>query len=821
MAVLKLLAAGYRLFRSRGLAAVLSAALRLLAGSVDSPTGIYLPPNQLLRDGPRIYRQYGFRALIGAALRQIAAVTDPMEGRDRNPVNAPVNQKATRYLYTYELTRIDGVVPSRRPANETDFALEVPFAFDVPPCPHEKVAAIIHAFYPEIVPELFGQLRNIPCRTDLFISTDTEEKRAEIVAHCAVWDRGSVEVRVCENRGRDIAPKLITFKDVYERYEIFLHLHTKRSPHGGTPLSSWRHYLTENLIGSPDIARSNLHLLEDPKIGIVFPQHLFDLRGILNWGYDYNHARALLARMGIELNKNLVLEFPSGSMFWGRSAAIRKLLDLDLAFSDFPAEAGQIDGTPAHAIERIVLMVAEASGYEWLKVVRRDLYPIPYTVLAVTRRDDIPEHRLRVFQPCLGRADWSVRPQDLAIIETRPILSYPSRSERRRLTLLTPTVNPGQIFGGVATALKLFNELADELGDGFDRRIVTTEADIAPEGYASLAGYRAQPFFQSRDEMPRVLVDANDRTGGRLDLRAGDVFFATAWWTANLAHELMADQKLFFGKAAPLVYLIQDDEPYFYGWSAKYALAESAYHKGANTLAIINSEELLETMVAKYKFRDASFIPYRLNARLEEALAPLPRERRILVYGRPTVSRNAYEIICEALFRWQQSEPVIASRWRIISLGESFDPRWTMPVQNMEIGGKATLDDYADHLNRAAVGISMMISPHPSYPPLEMAEAGVLTITNKYGCKDLSRRFPEILSIDRPDPELLAQAIGTAVRQAEEQCIGKIIPRRAPRNLPADTSRLYSPQRLGEIIRGDLRSADASCRSFSERLPDA
>ena len=36
-----------------------------------------------------------------------------------------------------------------------------------------------------------------------------------------------------------------------------------------------------------------------------------------------------------------------------------------------------------------------------------------------------------------------------------------------------------------------------------------------------------------------------------------------------------------------------------------------------------------------------------------------------------------------------------------------------------------------------------MLSPHPSYPPLEMAEAGVTTITNCYGGKDLRRRFPE------------------------------------------------------------------------------
>jgi hypothetical protein len=458
-------------------------------------------------------------------------------------------------------------------------------------------------------------------------------------------------------------------------------------------------------------------------------------------------------------------------------------------------------------------MVAEASGYEWLKVVRRDLYPIPYTVLPVNSADDVLEHRLRVFQPCLARADWSVRPQDLAIIETRPILSYPSRSERPRLTLLTPTVNPGQIFGGVATALKLFNELADQLGDAFDRRIVTTEADIAPEGYASFPDYAARAFFQSRDDLPRVLVDANDRTGGRLDLRAGDVFVATAWWTANLAHELIADQKVFFGKAPPLVYLIQDDEPYFYGWSSKYALAEAAYHKGSNTLAIINSEELFEAMIAKYRFRQALFMPYRLNARINEVLAPRPRERRIVVYGRPTVSRNAFEIICEALFQWQQSEPILASRWRIISLGEAFDERWKVPVQNMEIGGKASLEEYADHLNRAAVGISLMISPHPSYPPLEMAEAGVLTITNKYESKDLSRRFPEIISIERVDPQLLADAIGAAVRAAEQQRIGKIIPRRQPRDIPSDEQRLYSPCRVAETLRAEMDSRGTTCGS--------
>jgi hypothetical protein len=94
-----------------------------------------------------------------------------------------------------------------------------------------------------------------------------------------------------------------------------------------------------------------------------------------------------------------------------------------------------------------------------------------------------------------------------------------------------------------------------------------------------------------------------------------------------------------------------------------------------------------------------------------------------------------------------------------------------------------------------------------------MAEAGVLAITNKYGSKDLSRRFPEIISIERADPGLLADAIGAAVREAEEQRIGKVVPRREPRDLPSNPARLYSAQTLAEILQADLQSPPMSCQS--------
>lgn len=721
--------------------------------------------------------------------------------------------KRKTYLYTYELVKPDGVVPARRPVNENDFAIATPFGF-TPAKRDWKIAVVIHCFYPEVLPFLLEKLRLLPCDADLFLSTDAHAKKAQIENICGSW-RGGVEVRVFPNRGRDVAPKFFGFADIYQRYEIFLHLHTKKSPHGGDPLSKWRDYLVETLIGSREIAASNLSLFDDPKIGIIFPQHMFEIRGILNWGYNYDIARALLKKAEVALSKNLPLEFPSGSMFWGRSAAIRPLLDLNLGFEDFPTETGQIDGTLAHAIERTILMFAESSGHEWLKVARRDFYPMQQTILKVTSSDDIRQARLKVFRPCLGGADATVRPTALGIQETHPLLSYPSRNSRPRLNLLAPSVNPRQMFGGLNTALAVFSSIADALGMDFDRRIVATDAKIEGDGFAALPNYTPSPYEPTLDELPCSLVGAFERRNGlgRLDLRENDIFFATAWWTADFAERLERDRARIFGKDLPYVYMIQDDEPYFYGWGSKFALAAATYASSKRVRAIINSEELYATFQRKYRFKSACCIPYQLNQVIADRLSPKSRERTILVYGRPSVARNAFELICDALFVWQQTDPVRASRWRIIFAGEQFNPAWAEPVQNFEVAGKLSLEDYAALLNAASVGVSIMLSPHPSYPPLEMIAAGLVTVVNDYAEKTLFKRNPNVISLSRLNGESLASAIEDAVNRGEKM-IGRKMPLGEVARLPLPQGAVFDAAHMAKLLREDIAG-----EPYPEKVP--
>jgi len=801
---------GYIVLTQRGILALIGAAMLELAHLVDSPSGPFLPIRDIFSHGPGLLRVRGVRITIGALLRQIAADLDPLRNHYRNPINEPARANAIRYHSTYELTKPDGVVPARRPINEADFALEVPFLFDPAASKDPSIAVIIHIFYPDVLPTILLRINNIPGPADLFLSTDSETKKSEIETCLAGWTKGAIEIRILPNRGRDIAAKFIGFCDVYERYDLFLHLHTKRSPHGGTPLARWRDFLLDNLLGSPEIVRSILALFDDPRLGIVFPQHLFEIRGILNWGYDYDLARILMRRLGVSIDKNLVLEFPSGSMFWGRSTAIKPLLDLELSFEDFPEESAQVDGTLAHAIERCILMIAESSGFEWLKVVQRSLYPLSKTVLAVHGPTDLVTHRLKVFQPCLSAVDAEPHPYARTMWETRPIHTYPSRNERPRLNLIVPTVNPKQTFGGVATALRLFSEWTESLGPEFDKRIIVTDACIEADGYAALPNYVPTPFGASLDEIDQALVDANERGGGRLDLRCRDIFVATAWWTADFALDIGKDRKRHFGKDIPFIYIIQDDEPYFYGWSAKFAMAAATYRHPNQTIAVINSEELFAVLTAKHKFRETFYLPYRLNAQIDTMLAPKPRERCILVYGRPAVVRNAFELICEGLRHWQQCDPIRASRWSIVFLGEEFDEGLVYPVQNASIEGKVSLDLYADFLNRASVGISLMISPHPSYPPLEMAEAGLATITNSFVGKDLRIRYPGIVSIDDLTPDSLAEEIERAVTRTDSH-IGEIVERRTGGTPPLSKGQPADPQVVARVIRALVDANSLTC----------
>ena len=364
--------------------------------------------------------------------------------------------------------------------------------------------------------------------------------------------------------------------------------------------------------------------------------------------------------------------------------------------------------------------------------------------------------------------------------EVNTLLTRRDADARPRLNLIVPTLQPAKVFGGLTTAITLFRDLAAALGEDVDLRIISLSERVDMLSMLQFPDFRlvqigAGQVGAGSDGFAKVVLDASERQRGYAGVRRDDTFVATAWWTAAAAFALRDNQAAYFGTGHKVVYLIQDHEPHFYRWSSHFHEAQRTYVRSADTVAILNSEELANYLGEHYRFEDAYVVRFALNATIRTALSPMPRERIILVYGRPSVARNCFDALCLAIGQWQRADPIRAAQWRILSVGESYDPVAVSQIRNLEVLGKVSLQQYGAVLSRAAVGVSLMASPHPSYPPLEMAYAGLLTITNAFEGKDLSRRSANILTVPDLGAGTIAAALARAV-EAAAPAIGTIVP---------------------------------------------
>lgn len=259
------------------------------------------------------------------------------------------------------------------------------------------IGVFLHLYYDELAPLLAQWLKNITVPVALYVSTDTEEKAERILSALP-----HAQVRVFENRGRDIWPKLYGFKAVYKKHDIVLHLHGKKSPHG-EGLDGWLEHILTSLLGSVGEVNRILSLFNTiPKLGMVVPVTFRNVLSAAHWGANRDIARELSRRMGLDkdLPDHDRLRFPVGSMFWARSAVLGPLLDLNLPQSAFPAEACQIDGTLAHAIERMLGVSCQAKGAYIL--------PVMAANSNLHRKHQIPFSSNRELRQSLERGEFDI-----------------------------------------------------------------------------------------------------------------------------------------------------------------------------------------------------------------------------------------------------------------------------------------------------------------------------------------------------------------------------------------------------------------------------
>jgi O-antigen biosynthesis protein len=351
------------------------------------------------------------------------------------------------------------------------------------------------------------------------------------------------------------------------------------------------------------------------------------------------------------------------------------------------------------------------------------------------------------------------------VTELRRVTLVESPRDAYRLNLVVPTVEGAGTFGGIRTALDLF----EAIGQGTDERRIISVGRAGPDAAAAIPAYVPVAPGDDPAEARQQYVPLTRPFDG-LAVRRNDVFVATYWTTAELVARIRRWQASKYGRAPELFgYVIQDFEPGFYPFSAQWLLARATYSGTDETVAMFNTSLLRDHFHgAGIAFEREFVFEPRLLPELRAAMArpPVPRERTILVYGRPGTPRNAFPAVVDGLRAWRAADPE-ADRWQVVSVGRDHPAIDLGGGMTMRSIGKLDLDAYAALLRESAIGISLMVSPHPSYPPLEMAHLGMLVLTNRFAAKDLATWHSNITAVDDISAEGLSSALTDLCRRFE------------------------------------------------------
>ncbi len=223
----------------------------------------------------------------------------------------------------------------------------------------KRICVIVHAFYPELLAEILQRIGqwSVPWR----LIVTTPQDKVDTVREILGGARMQAEIIVVANRGRDILPFLKVLARGGFDDEIILKLHTKRSLHRQDG-EHWRMELVNTLADPVAAVRMLEAFQRHPDLGVIGPSgHCLSLSRY--WGKNAANVAGLCERMELPITDLHGELFVAGSMFYVRPQALRKLVQLQLSEHDFEAEAGQVDGTMAHAIERCFAMLAWSEGY--------------------------------------------------------------------------------------------------------------------------------------------------------------------------------------------------------------------------------------------------------------------------------------------------------------------------------------------------------------------------------------------------------------------------------------------------------------------------
>lgn len=280
----------------------------------------------------------------------------------------------------------------------------------------EDACVIIYLYYSDSLFRYHYYINNAINTCDVCIITSNKKLFKELNNEFAEYS--NVQVRMKQNRGRDVAALLVTAKDIFDKYQFVCFVHDKKEkvPERKETVDTWICNLWECTLGSEKYIRNVINLFQTREdSGLFIPPEMIDNKmGDWyedKWNRDFELTYLLAKDIGLktDLDENKP-PIALGTVFWCRSDALKKLWNINWTYESFDAEPLPNDGTISHAVERIFPYVAQDAGFKtatvmteeenarilsYTQVGMHDFYKILSDELGVVLIDDALKYQIR------------------------------------------------------------------------------------------------------------------------------------------------------------------------------------------------------------------------------------------------------------------------------------------------------------------------------------------------------------------------------------------------------------------------------------------
>jgi lipopolysaccharide biosynthesis protein len=368
-----------------------------------------------------------------------------------------------------------------------------------------QIGVVVHAYHEDVLEIILDRLVRLGA-FDLYLYVTCAPERAQRVRGRLKNTGMRFELFECPNRGRDVLPFLLLLPRLLDAgHDLLLKLHTKKSEHRKDG-HLWVSDLFDKLLSEAAISEAISHFQAHPGTGILGPgDHVIPMPHY--WGRNAATVKRLSARLGIDASLLSDVRFVAGTMFFARPQSLLPLASLAIRADDFEEECGQIDGTLAHAMERLFSVSALAAGFATVspgdrlpdasyRYAARTRLP-PELATALLERTDALVERLRVTDAGMTKA------QTLALERLDEIESLNERIEATDLAL--------------HAAEKLALGRLAEAGALRDRLALTEDALRGAEALALGRLQELEQYRQQLESTEKALREAERLALHRLD----------------------------------------------------------------------------------------------------------------------------------------------------------------------------------------------------------------------------------------------------------------------------------------------------------------